>query len=531
MIHTLSLTSFVLIESITVAFDRGFHILTGETGAGKTLLIQAIHLLSGQKVSPELIRAGDEKATIEATFDIEKLPEVQQILDRSGIQFDKSELLIIRREISRSSKNRIFINAQIAPLSLLALLGPHLMELVSQNSSQSIRHHEAQRKLLDLYGNLKGEVKAVEEAYKEKEAASQELSELKNRAIHSQLEPLKWELEEWETLDYQEGEEETLFSEYKELASSKETLEKLSTIQNGLDHPSLIPALAQFQKLSKDPSLAGHLESAIAHLQEASFLASKKLEDVSDSPNHLEELEKRLSLLNRLKKKYHLDFSEIFPRIESLKMEIDLLENLETKYAHLEKLLQAKNEKCQSLAQSLSEKRKAVAKTLETRLAEELCSLNFPHAETPILFYERDVGPSGIDEVSFHLSANKGEKASSLAQKSSGGEVARFLLALKIILAEKEGLPSLIFDEIDANIGGETASLVGQKLKSLGKKSQVLAITHFPQVARYADHHLQISKKEVNGRTLTEIHPLKPAEKEAELLRMLGGKQLKNFSL
>lgn len=523
MIHTLSLTSFVLIESTTITFDQGFHILTGETGAGKTLLIQAIHLLSGHKVSPDLIRAGDEKATIEATFHIENLSEVHKILEGSGIQYDPHELLIIRREISRTSKNRIFINAQMAPLSLLGQLGPHLLELVSQNSSQSIRQNEAQRNLLDLYGDLKEDGQALEKTYNEKEALHKELLDLKRITASNQLESLKWELEEWETLNYQEGEEEPLFEEYKTLAQSKETIEKLSSLKGGIDHPSLIPALAQFQKLSNDPSIAEHLESAIVHLQEASFLVSKKLEDAEDSPHRFKELEERLSMLNRLKKKYHLNSSEILNHLEKLKEEIDNLENIDQKLEVLEKKLKLKEDEYRMRSLALSEKRKTAAKALEKRLAEELQSLNFPHAETPITFKEKEMGPAGIDEISFLLSANKGEQASSIAQKSSGGEVARFLLALKIILAEKEGLPTLIFDEIDANIGGETATLVGQKLKALGNQSQIIAITHFPQVARYADHHLQISKKEVNGRTLTEIHPLKSTEKETELLRMLGG--------
>lgn len=530
MIHTLSLTSFVLIESTTITFNRGFHILTGETGAGKTLLIEAIHLLSGQKVSPKLIRTGDEKATIEATFHIENISEAHRILEGAGIEFDPNELLIIRREISKSSKNRIFINAQMTPLSLLGQLAPHLLQLVSQNSSQSIRQSETQRKLLDFYGNLKEEVSAAEKAYYEKEAMDQQLLDLKNMAGGNRLDSLRWELEEWETLNYQEGEEDLLFEEYKTLAASKETTEKLSFIQKGIDDPSLIPTLAQFQKLSNDPSLTKHLENAIAYLQEASFIVSKKLEEVEDSPHRLDKLEERLSTLNRLKKKYHLGSFEIPNHLEKLRQEIDSLENLDQKLEALEKKVRFKEEECQALVQNLSKKRKNAAKTLEKKLAEELHSLNFPHVETSILFKEKEMGPSGIDEISFHLAANKGEQVSSLAQKSSGGEVARFLLALKIILAEKEGLPTLIFDEVDANIGGETATLIGQKLKTLGKKSQVIAITHFPQVARYADHHLQISKKEANGRTLTEIHSLKPTEKETELLRMLGGEPLKNFS-
>lgn len=531
MIHTLSLTSFVLIDSTTITFDRGFHILTGETGAGKTLLIQAIHLLSGHKVSADLIRAGEKKATIEATFDIEKLPEVHRILEEGGIQFDKAELLVIRREVSRNAKNRIFINAQMAPLSLLTLLGPHLLELISQNSSQSIRQNETQRNLLDLYGDLKQEKGLLEFSYNEREKLLKEISELKVANQDDRLKRLKWEFDEWEAFNYQDGEEETLFEEYKSLASSKESIEKLSSIQGGLDHPSLIPTLAQFQKLSSDASLSEHLESAIVHLQEASFIVSKKLEGIEGSPQSLDELEERLSSLNRMKKKYRLENSEILPHLEKLENEIEQLENLDEKLANLEGKLRLKTEECLTLAQTLSGKRKKAAKSLEKRLAEELNSLNFPHAETPIHFAQKSLSPSGIDEITFYLAANKGEQAASLNNKSSGGEVARFLFALKVILAEKEGLPTLIFDEIDANVGGETAALVGQKLKKLGKNSQVIAITHFPQVARSADHHLQISKYEAGGRTLTEIKPLKSNETEGELLRMLGGEKLKNFSL
>lgn len=527
MLHALSLTSFILIDQLSITFDRGFYVLTGETGAGKTLLIQAIHLLTGKKVSADLIRTGEEKAIIEATFHIDHLPKVQEILQESGIDFDPDELLIIRREVHKNSKNRIFINAQMAPLSLLSDLGPHLIELVSQNTSQSIRQAETQRDFLDLYGQI--DLHPFQNSYAEEQALREKLQTLLEETKGDKKERLKWEWEEWEKFDYQEGEEETLFEEYKTLASSKESLEKLSSLQSSLDDPYLLSTLTGLQKLSSDTSLSEHLESAVVHLQEASFLVSKKLDAIEGSPERYQELEVRLSTLNRLKKKYHLESSEIAPHLEKLKETIDLLENFDEKLESLRSQIGKKSEENLSLAKSLSEKRKKVAEDLSKALEKELHTLNFPNAKAPIHFEGKPIGPKGIDAITFLLAANKGEAPASLKDQSSGGEVARYLFALKILLATKAGLPTLIFDEIDANVGGETATLVGQKLKALGESTQVLAITHFPQVARFADHHLHIAKKEKNGRTFTEIIPLTSNDKDQELLRMLGGVPLKNI--
>ncbi|MCB1110468.1 MAG: DNA repair protein RecN [Chlamydiia bacterium] len=525
MLGTLSLSSFALIDSVTITFDRGFHILTGETGAGKTLLIQAIHLLTGHKVSTDIIRKGTDKAVIEATFDIKDIPEVQKLLTLEGIDFDPSELLIIKREISRHAKNRIFINAQFAPLSLLAQIGPHLLELVSQNSAQTLRQPDTQRSLLDLYGNT--DLAPYSQAFHSAKALEKELTSLKMENAPEKLDRLKWELKEWEALSYQEGEEDTLFSSYKSLATSQEEVESLAALQAGLDHPNLIPTLSQFQKLTKDPSLKEHLQSAIMHLQEASFMLSKNLESLDHSPDKLKELEERLSRLNHLKRKYHVE--AILPHLENLRKQVDTLEHLDERTASLEKQWQTLKDTTQTLAQTLTEKRLKEAQELEKALTEELRALNFSQARVIIEVTPQELGPTGKDRVTFFLAANPGEAPSSLATHSSGGEIARFLFALKLLYAGKGGLPTLIFDEIDANVGGETASLLGKKLKALAQSAQVLAITHFPQVARHADHHLQISKHEVDGRTLTEISPLQTSEKERELLRMLGGESLNLF--
>ncbi|MCB1106839.1 MAG: DNA repair protein RecN [Chlamydiia bacterium] len=527
MLKTLALTSFALIDRAMIAFDRGFHVLTGETGAGKTLLIQAIHLLSGHKASADMIRKGCEKGVIEATFDIEDRPEALSLLREGGIECDPEELLIVRREIFRSSKNQIFINAQPAPLSLLSRLGPLLLELVSQNSSQAIRDKESQQRLLDLYGGI--DLAPFQNSYAKEKELEKSLLELREKTPHMNLEALKWELKEWEAFHYQEGEEESLFNTYKELANSQETTEKLLALQQGLDHPHLIPTLSQLRKLANTPSLKEHLESAIAHLQEASFTVTKELDSLEHSPETFQELEERLSTLNHLKRKYHIECDEIPSHLDALRFKIDTLEHLDERIEGMEKELSQLREINKKLAEALTKKRTQTAKALEKRLSEELRSLNLPHARAIITLSPKKMGGSGSDEITYFLAANKGEEPSSLSNRTSGGEISRFLLAFKILLAEKGSLPTLIFDEIDANIGGETATLIGQKLKTLGKKCQVLAITHFPQVARYGDHHLQITKQEKDGRTLTSIKPLTATDKDQELLRMLGGETLNFF--
>ncbi|MGE0197846.1 MAG: DNA repair protein RecN [Simkaniaceae bacterium] len=522
MLVSLTLRNFVLIDQITLPFHEGFHVLTGETGAGKTLLVQAMHLLTGQKVSVDLIRHGEDKATIEALFDIGKLPAVQIFLQEAGIEQDPQEYLHIKRELTRASKNRIFINSQLASLALLSKIGPLLLSLIGQNSAQHLRHREEQRALIDTFGDLDQEVLAFSLSYEEEKKLEDELAHLERKTPEITLEKLRFEWEEWNRFQYQEGEEETLFDTYKTLAQHSDSLEKLSRVQEGLDHPSLLSTLLQCQKLSEG-EISEHLGSAIAHLQEASYLTSQKLENSESQAERFEEVEERLSTLNSLKKKYRIEVSEILTHVESLQREIDTLENLDLHISSLKKKLKEKQQHNNARAATITEKRKASADILCSALTRELQALNMPHAKVVISIEPKAIGPTGGDQVTLFLAANKGEVPASLESKTSGGELSRFLFAVTLLLSEKNALPTLIFDEIDSNVGGETATLVGQKLKALGKHCQVLAISHFPQVARFADHHMQISKTEKEGRTVTTMCYLEKNETDEELMRMLGG--------
>ncbi|MCB1084811.1 MAG: AAA family ATPase [Chlamydiia bacterium] len=527
MLKTLTLKNFALIEEATIHFEKGFHVLTGETGAGKTLLIQAIHLLTGQKVTADLIRSGEDKGIIQASFDIEKNLPAQQTLQSGGIEVDPTEELVIKREALRTAKNRIFINGEIVSLSLLARLGPHLLELVGQNTTQTIRDPEVQLSLLDTFASLQKDKAALALSYQKKQSLTEELAALKREKSLGILPQLQEELEEWE--DLEECDEEALFNEYRSYADGKERGETLSILQSGLESPQLIPLLSRFEKLSPQGEVKEHLSAAISHLQEASFLVSKEVETLDLSPQRLKIVEKNLSSLNRLKKKANIEGSEIPSYLENLKKRIATLETLDEKIERLEEEAKEHQKQILALAKTLSTKRRKGAEKLEKQLAKELHALNFPKGHVRITFEEKPLGSTGVDRVTFLLASNPGEPSASLMDQASGGEVARFLFALKLILAKQGGLPTLIFDEIDANVGGETATRLGEKLQAIGKETQIIAITHFPQVARFAAHHLHIAKKEKEGRTLTTITPLTSKEKDQELLRMLGGTPLQKF--
>ena len=519
MITTLHLRHFVLIDQAVIEFEKGLNILTGETGAGKTILIQAISLLMGQKADTDAIRAGEETATVTASFDIENLLHVHTLLNDAGITFDPNEDLIIKREISRKSKNRIFINAQLAPLQLLADLGVYLFEVAGQNTSTALRSYDQQREILDTFGTI--DIAPFTDAYENEKKLQRELDTLKLQKLDADrtVQRIQWELEDLQAVDLSEDEE-ALFDAYKKQTNSQERTQSLSFMTEALE-TSILPNLSQFKKHLPSSEL---LEAALTSLNELSFSLSSELEDLQMDPQQLAALEEKLSKLNSVKKKYHLEVTDIPNRIDTLEKELEHFEKLDSQMETLEEALSAAKLQREVLSEKLTEKRLKAKKALEKELTQEIRLLNMPDATFQIEISSKELGPEGADQIAFYLGANRGEKPALVKSKTSGGELSRLFFALKLLLAEREAIPILIFDEIDSNIGGETATLIGEKLLELSQSRQVLCITHFPQVARFATHHLLISKKSEGNRTLTTIESLKESEKDEELLRMMGGK-------
>ncbi len=531
MIRHLILKNLVLIDESEVAFGEGLTILSGETGAGKTAIIQALSLALGERADTQMIRAQEERASVEAAFDIRSSPRVLALLEEAGIAHDANDLLLIRREISREGRNRSFINCQMAPLPLIQKVGRLLIHLVDQHSHQELRSAESQREIVDLFASLHEKVACFKETWEKAKLAHEKLAHLiqKESEREARLEKASFALKELEEANVQEGEEEKCFEEYRSLSGRQELLEKTHLVHQSLSEgpqailreltrsKNSIKALVQVDPSFEETSKC--FEEATLQLQEASHFLSRYLSQGDADPKRLKYLEERLSTLHKIKRKYTNPLAEL----AKLKSEVDELENLSEEISGAKEAASKSEEEANAEACALTRKRETAAKTLQVELTATLRSLNMPHAEVKIEVKPQSRSSSGDDLILFWMKANKGELWAQVKDCASGGELARLFLAIKTALQEKNDTPTIVFDEIDANVGGETAAIIGEKLHALGKLRQVICITHFFQVALKADLHLAVHKEEHSGRTVTKIAPLDKEERERELVRMLGG--------
>lgn len=524
MIKSLHLKNLVLVESCEINFESGFSVISGETGAGKTVFVHAISLALGERADATLIRQGEEKAFIEIAFDCENAPKVQAILNEAGIEFDQEDLLIIRREIVRNGKNRAFINSQLAPLPLLQKLGDALVDLVDQHAHTTLRSSESQRHLIDLFGKIDSD--SYRQCYEIENQLKENLESLiaKLAEKEKETERLKIQWEDYQTLKLEPGEEEAVTEEHNRLAHFQQISEKMHQLHQGL---SSIPihrlcqtseSLTPFDSKLNEPNDV--LKQAQIAIQEAISFYHGYLNKLENDPYRFQYLEERLAQIHRFKQKYGKTFDAAL-----LQEKLNEFELLEQRIEEMKTTLQKAQKNTDEQCSLLTEKRTSSAGTLQTELTHTLKSLNMPECEVKIDITKTHRTKQGEDQIDLWLKANKGEAFCLVKESSSGGELSRMLLAAKTVLAEKNDTPTLIFDEIDANVGGETASLIGEKLKFLGTCRQVFSITHFPQVATQADHHIRVQKGEKEGRTVAELEILPKKEREKELLRMMGGKK------
>jgi DNA repair protein RecN (Recombination protein N) len=540
VIKHLVLNNLVLVDSCQIHFGTSFNAFTGETGAGKTALIQAIALTLGERADSSLIRKGCDRAYVEAVFDIKSLVHLEEILQESGLAIEDQEDLIIRREISREGKNRAFVNCHMTPLPLLQKIGAELIDMIGQHAHQALRTSDSQRSLLDLFGSLSSELKDFQCSYANERECQRKLESLQKLSTHRERDEEIWrfQLEEIEEASLKKGEEETIFEKYQKLAHAQELSEKVEVMIKGLSENSsaVLPQISRFIKTcdslaSYDKSLSEI--STLLHethiaLSESLRLLQSYLQNIDSDPNTFQHLESRLSMISRLKRKYGQTFEEIEAYRNKLKNELTHLETLCDELKSADLSLQAARAETDKKANQLTSKRKAAAEKLQKVLTAQLQDLNMSGAEVTLEISAQMRSIHGDDAVQFWLKANKGEHFGLVKEHASGGELSRLLFAIKIALAEKNNTPTLIFDEIDANVGGRTASIIGEKLHALGKHRQVLCITHFPQVASKADAHFSVQKIQTQERTLTQIKQLSNKERKQELLRMIGGK---DFSL
>ena len=527
MLKELRIQNIILVESAEILFGEGFNVISGETGSGKSAIMGALALVMGSRADSALVRRDCSKGSVEALFDIQPHESIQKLLHESGIETEDE--LIIRREISANGKNRSWINHQMVQLNLLRQVGEQLGDMVGQHANQKLMTVEHHREIIDLFGDLQEEQNHFSMNWNEENRTQKELEGLQSRESQRlrEMEVCRMEIEELENANLKENEEEELFAEYTRLTNAEELAQEINQVNQAL---SSLPALSQqrgiLEKLAElDPQLKDTSKAygdALLELQEISNTLTHYQSRIEHNPGRTQEVNKRLTLINRLKRKYGTTLSEIHDYLEKSKQKLYDLEHHDEAIEECQNKLSQLRKQSDQLSHKLTHQRQEIASSLENKITQELRNLNMPKVEFEAQFTKQKRNSYGDDRVEFYLRPNVGESLIPIRECASGGELSRLLLALQTVLTGKEKTPTLIFDEVDANIGGETAVAVGQKLQQIGKKHQVLCITHFPQVAKQGDHHLQISKVEKEGRTVTLIRNLSDKERKQEIKRMLG---------
>ena len=536
MLKNLRIQNLILIEQMDIAFEDGLNVLSGETGSGKSAILEALSLVLGGRADTSVIRKGCDKGVVEAIIDIDNVPMAKHILAESGIDQNNDHDMIIRREISTNGKNRTFINNQAAQLQILKQLGELLVEFVGQHANQLLLSTENHRKIVDSYGELQKQARTFSEAWSHENQINKRLEQLiagESKRLRD-IEIYRMELEEITKSNIKEGEEEELFSEYTRLNSGEEIFQHIEQVNLTLsgERNSVLSNLNRCKHhlealIKMDSNLEDSGKSyqeALLLLQDISYTMQRYGTKVEINPQKAIEVNERLTLLNRLKKKYGSTLAEVNAYREKIEKDLDVLEHTDEEIELLKEQVKEARNHTQEQARCLTEARKKVADDFGKKIVEELRALNMPKVEFKIEVIQQKRSSSGDDKIEFYIAPNVGEHFIPVKDSASGGELSRLMLGLQKLLAGKDAISTLVFDEIDANIGGETAAVMGDKLAEISQYHQVLCITHFPQVAMRAKHHLQISKQETNGRTFTIVKVLGAKERKQELSRMVGVK-------
>lgn len=551
MLFELRVSNFALIEDLNFNFNPGLNILSGETGAGKSIVIGAINLLLGERAAVEQIRQGKDSAYVEGVVGYNSLQqsEIDSLLEKAEIE--KNDELIIARELYRNGRSVARVNGRAVPASFLKEIGKYLVDLHGQHQHQSLLRPEKHLELLDSFGDERiGDSRdRVEKLYKKRQDLKKELSTLGSNSAERErrLDVYAFQFNEINNASLQPGEDEELKRREKVLANAEKiwsiTAEVYADIYSGSDDGL---ATAIIDRLNKSRSLLAevvNIDQNLAPLLDLLESTSAQLDDVSHElrdyqsklefdPSELTMIQDRLNLINSLKRKYGSTIEEVMNFAGQIEEEMERLQNSEAMAEKLEQEIDAVETSLGEECLRLRGLRRETAKTLEGLLEDCLQELALPNARFAVSFTEKEeFSPKGMDQVEFLFSANQGEEVKPLAKIISGGEVSRVMLALKTILARQDLIPTLIFDEVDAGIGGTTVQAVAEKLAQLSGHHQVMCVTHSPQIAAMADCHYSLYKETVADRTLTKSALLSAEERREELARMLDGAGIDQVSL
>ena len=555
MLFSLYIKNYALIQELSVEFTPGLTIITGETGAGKSILIGALNLVLGERASSDLVRSGATKAVIEAVLKEVHSEKIDTLLNSAEIETTPE--LILRRELSSGGQSRCFINDTPSTVSLLKQVGDVIIDLHGQHEHQMLLHADTHETLLDDFASTTTEVSTYKAARAELLELQQQQNRLKQEAadIHDKKEIVDFQLNEINSLDLKSGEDETIENEIT-LLENAEALFSLSTSLSELLYDSehsiysaVATALHIVEKLAEiDKRFDIHIEesrTAKSIIDELARFTRSYTSDIDFNPARLDSLRERQLKLQRLCKKYGRTLSGLIDLQNELDRKIALEDNLEEELNRIDQQITLQKADLSRVAETLSVKRQQAAQRLETVIQQQLAELGIPNATfiVSIAHEKQDDGEiliegnnfaafsSGYDRIEFLISANPGEKPRPLVKVASGGEISRIMLAMKSALAGSDKLPILIFDEIDTGISGRIAEAVGKSLKKLSRVHQIIAITHLPQIAAMADLHLQVRKSQQNDRTVTEVTTLDHASHLQAIAGLISGKEISPSSL
>ena len=536
MLLALSLQNFVIVEKLNLNFQNGFTVLTGETGAGKSITLDAIALLLGDKADYSQIRTGANEAQLSALFDISEHPALQAELREQGLLDEDSSELAIRRTIDIKGKSRSYINNQAATLAQLKHIGSQLIDIHGQNAHQSLNQEAAQRQLLDAFSGSLKLVEQTQAAYQTWQSAQQALNEAQTQAEHIAIERerLEWQYNELDQLAPEAGEWESLNQSHDSLANAAELLQAASEVQDYIDNDNGIARqIGRSQRtLGKlahiEPRFAESLEmldSIAAELSEISRNLSGVLSDIEINPNELHAKEERISELMSIARKYRIEPEELPNKLAEIQAALQQLEAA-TDIEALQKNVAQAQDAYMQIAQQLSSARHKAASKLAHETTEHMQTLAMKGAKFHIELQPSSPTAHGLEHIQYQVAANKGTPLRPLNKVASGGELARISLSIQVVTSQYTQVPTLIFDEVDTGIGGGVAETVGRALRTLGKQHQVLAITHLPQVAACGEHHWQVAKHSEGEQTVSEITVLDDSTRVNEIARMLGGEKI-----
>ena len=534
MLSQLFIKNVAVIESASIDFENGFNVFTGETGAGKSILIDSINAVLGGRTSRDLVRTGEEKAVVSAVFtDISK--EAKSLLEELG--YDADDELMVSREISSEGKSVCKVNMRPATATVLKQLSSVLIDVHGQHDSAILQNPDLHINYIDSFGNTENEVYAYLEFYKKLKSVEREIKKIENDDSDktARIDMLKFQIAEIEAAAIEEGEEEELLSLSKRIKSAENIMELISqTIfaldGNGESEGALEGLSDAIENCARLAEYFPQYEGLSEKFKEMYYEFEEFCNDVKDNADELDfdpalqnRTEKRLDQIFRLKRKYGGSVEEM---VKYYNKAVAELENIEFSEERLEKLQKEREGifvKTKELAYTLSKKRHSAAEAFEKAVAEELSYLNMPNVRFNVHFDETELSESGIDRIEFYIATNAGEPLKPLTKIASGGELSRIMLSIKNVLADKDNVDTLIFDEVDTGISGSAAQKVGKKLKQVSGGRQIICVTHLAQVAAFADNHLLISKSTSGGKTFTSVESLDKEGRVNELARIMGG--------